>query len=172
MSLDRSSGGGQSREEVIEAAAKDIFSKCPKPFDLDVVTVKYPTKYEESMNTVLTQECIRYNALLTVMAKSLAESIKALKGLVVMSPELEGVCDALFNNQVTHPSLEAYISFPSILQSYFSMHWDQCSSQHALISLWRSGVTQSGTNICNASGARHVGRQGISINEAMLKLGS
>eukprot|EP00959_Pyramimonas_sp_CCMP1952_P012660 267663-Pyramimonas_sp.AAC.1 len=94
-----SSGGGLSREDVIEATAKDIYSKCPKPFDLDVVMTKYPTKYEESMNTVLTQECIRYNALLTVMAKSLAESIKALKGLVVMSPELEAVCDALFNNQ-------------------------------------------------------------------------
>ena len=63
--------------------------------------VKYPTKYEDSMNTVLTQECIRYNALLTVMARSLAESIKALKGLVVMSPELESVCDALFNNQAS-----------------------------------------------------------------------
>ena len=31
----------------------------------------YPTSYKESMNTVLTQECIRYNGLLAVMKKSL-----------------------------------------------------------------------------------------------------
>lgn len=32
-----SSGGGLAREDVIEAAAKDILSKCPQPFDLDQV---------------------------------------------------------------------------------------------------------------------------------------
>jgi dynein heavy chain len=64
------------------------------------VLVKYPTKYDECLNTVLSQECIRYNSLITVMLSTLALSIKALKGLVVMSPELDSVCDAIFNNQV------------------------------------------------------------------------
>jgi dynein heavy chain len=32
-----SSGGGLAREDVIEAAAQDILSRCPKPFDLDQV---------------------------------------------------------------------------------------------------------------------------------------
>jgi hypothetical protein len=50
-----SSGSGPSREDVIELSAKDIFSKCPKAFDLDMIKVKYPTKYEDSMNTVLSQ---------------------------------------------------------------------------------------------------------------------
>jgi len=107
-----SSGSGPSREDVIELSAKDIFSKCPKAFDLDMIKVKYPTKYEDSMNTVLSQECIRYNALLTVMSKSLAESIKALKGLVVMSDELEGVCDQVYNNQV--PDQWANVAYPSM----------------------------------------------------------
>lgn len=65
------------------------------------VLVKYPTKYEECLNTVLSQECIRYNSLITVMLSTLALSVKALKGLVVMSPELDSVCDAIFNNQVS-----------------------------------------------------------------------
>jgi dynein heavy chain len=34
------------------------------------------------------------------MDRSLKECIKALKGLVVMSPELEGVAYAMYDNQV------------------------------------------------------------------------
>lgn len=47
------------------------------------------------------QECIRYNGLLAVMEKSLKETVKALKGLVVMSPELEAVSSAMYDNQVS-----------------------------------------------------------------------
>jgi hypothetical protein len=41
----------------------------------------------------------RYNALLAAMCHSLAEAQKALKGLVVMSPELDALTLALYNNQ-------------------------------------------------------------------------
>jgi hypothetical protein len=34
-------------------------SQLPPLFDLDAVATTYPTAHEESMNTVLTQECIR-----------------------------------------------------------------------------------------------------------------
>ena len=61
---------------------------------------KYPVKYEESMNTVLTQEVIRYNKLLSTIRNSLHEMLKALKGLVVMSQALETMVDSLFNNAV------------------------------------------------------------------------
>lgn len=49
----------------------DIASKTPPVFDLDMVIEKYPTEYTESMNTVLTQEVIRYNRLLKMMAEML-----------------------------------------------------------------------------------------------------
>lgn len=61
---------------------------------------KYPVKYEESMNTVLTQEVIRYNKLLTAIRSSLNEMLKALKGLVVMSQALETMVDSLYKNAV------------------------------------------------------------------------
>lgn len=52
------------------------------------------------MNTVLVQEAIRYNALLAVLDSSLRSTLKALEGIVVMSPDLEKVANSLYDNQV------------------------------------------------------------------------
>ena len=49
----------------------DLEAKTPPVFDLEMVVEKYPTEYTESNNTVLTQEVIRYNKLLSVMAEML-----------------------------------------------------------------------------------------------------
>lgn len=89
-----------SREDIIEKTCLEIQSETPPVFDVVHVLEKYPTMYEESMNTVLTQECIRYNGLLSIMKVSLRESLKALKGLVVMSNDLELLTINVFNNQV------------------------------------------------------------------------
>ena len=53
------SGGGVSREEVIEKTSKEILEKVPKPINSAEVLEKYPVMYEQSMNTVLIQEIIR-----------------------------------------------------------------------------------------------------------------
>lgn len=66
-----SSGGGKSREEIIGEQSKFLQEKTPEVFDLELVGKKFPTSYEESMNTVLFQECVRYNKLLAVMKVSL-----------------------------------------------------------------------------------------------------
>ena len=70
------------------------------PFDVELLQRLYPATYQESMNTVLVQEALRYNGLLDVVAASIKECIKAVKGLVVMSPSLEAVCNSLYDNQV------------------------------------------------------------------------
>lgn len=93
-----SSGGGLSRDELIDQTAKMIESKTPAVIDLDEVSEKYPTEYTESMNTVLCQEIVRYNALLNVMIVMLRDVQKALKGEVVMGEELEILATSLFNN--------------------------------------------------------------------------
>lgn len=93
-----SSGAGKSREEVIEEIAKNIESKTPPPFDYDDVIEKYPTNYNESMNTVLAQEVIRYNKLLVVMARMLKNVQRALLGEIVMSEDLDALATSLFNN--------------------------------------------------------------------------
>ena len=76
----------------------DLESKTPPPFDLEMVIEKYPTEYTESMNTVLTQEVIRYNKLLNVMIEMLANVQKAIKGEVVMSDDLDKMAASLFDN--------------------------------------------------------------------------
>jgi dynein heavy chain, axonemal len=48
-------------------------------WDIEFVGMKYPTDYFESGNTVLVQETQRYNNLLALMKKTLAELQKALK---------------------------------------------------------------------------------------------
>ena len=95
-----SSGGGLKREDIIDELAANIFVKVLSPWQmLDIVTM-YPVMYEESMNTVLQQECIRYNKLLVIIRQTLEDVCKALKGLVVMSAELDALSTSIFNNQV------------------------------------------------------------------------
>jgi len=52
------------------------------------------------MNTVLFQECVRYNALLADMGLMLKQVRRALVGEVVMSEDLEAMSDAIFDNKV------------------------------------------------------------------------
>ena len=107
-----STKGGKSREEQIEDLASFVQERTPKILDFDDIFKKYPTDYNESMNTVLVQEVVRYNKLLEVMHESLFLVKKALKGLVVMSEELEKVANSLYDNQV--PKMWAEKGFLSL----------------------------------------------------------
>lgn len=62
---------GKSPEDLNEEKALYVQSKIPEQFDLELLQMKYPTDYNESMNTVLTQEAERYNTLLGTMDKEL-----------------------------------------------------------------------------------------------------
>ena len=66
-----SGGGGDTREMIIGRMAKGLEEKAPPIFNTELVTKKYPVMYNESMNTVLLQECVRYNRLLADMAVTL-----------------------------------------------------------------------------------------------------
>ncbi|XP_063674391.1 dynein axonemal heavy chain 1-like isoform X3 [Bolinopsis microptera] len=105
-------GGGKSQEEVIDETSKQILSKVPKPFDIVDLMERHPVMYEESMNTVLQQEVILYNTLLSLIHRSLGDLLKALKGLVVMSDQLERMSTSVFNNSV--PDMWANKAYPSL----------------------------------------------------------
>ena len=99
-------------------ASNDILAKIPDNFDMEFAQIKYPVLWENSMNTVLCQELIRFNNLLTLLRQSLDNILKAVKGLVVMSSELEVLSTALFFNRI--PALWKARSYPSLkpLASY------------------------------------------------------
>ncbi|XP_076842922.1 dynein axonemal heavy chain 3 [Brachyhypopomus gauderio] len=113
LTLPRQTGGGaKSPQEVVDELAEDILSKLPCDFDIEMVMVKYPVKYEESMNTVLRQELIRFNRLTQVVCRSLINIRRALKGQVVMSSELEDVFSSMLVGKV--PATWASRSYPSL----------------------------------------------------------
>ena len=127
MTQSRDSGvGGKSPEEAIGEVAVDLLQKTPSDFDVELASRTYPVEYFESMNTVLTQELVRVNALLTVVRTSLINLSKAVKGLVLMSDELDAVGKALYDGKV--PALWLKKSFPSLkpLGSYFKELVERC----------------------------------------------
>jgi len=74
-------GKGVSSEELIIIFAVDVLNKLPIPFDTTLALEKYPTTYNQSMNTVLVQEMGRFNNLLNVISSSLINIQKAIKGM-------------------------------------------------------------------------------------------
>ncbi|XP_033642613.1 dynein heavy chain 3, axonemal-like [Asterias rubens] len=116
----QASGAGRTSQQIIEDLASDILSKIPPNFSLDEVKAKYPVRYEESMNTVLVQELIRFGRLIIVIRSSLLDIRRALKGLVVMSSDLEDVFSSMMVGKV--PAMWAAKSYPSLkpLGSYIT----------------------------------------------------
>lgn len=76
---------------MVFALAGEILSKIRPPFDIEYVSNKYLVLYMNSMNTVLRQELVKFNELIEVIKETLDNLRKAIRGLVLMSSELENV---------------------------------------------------------------------------------
>lgn len=83
-------------------------AKIPAVFDMEAAQIRYPVRWEESMNTVLCQELQRFNNLISSIKSSLVNIQKAVKGLVVMSAAFEVV----FTHVASASPLQ-FISFAS-----------------------------------------------------------
>ncbi|KAL7746739.1 hypothetical protein RI367_007902 [Sorochytrium milnesiophthora] len=107
-----SSSGGKTREQVLADTCLAIVEKVPKVFNVEAIMKKYPISYKESMSTVLVQEVVRYNRVLALVNQSLQDLIRALRGFVVMSTQLEAMANSMYINQV--PALWAAKAYPSL----------------------------------------------------------
>jgi len=115
IAIMETSGGtddSDTTEKALEATASDILTKLPNNFDVEAATIKYPVMYTESTNVVLIQEMERFNVLLSVICKSLQDLIKAIKGAIVMTPELEAM--ALSLSAGKFPVFWLKFSYPSL----------------------------------------------------------
>ena len=92
-------GGGQSNEDRVLELAADMEEKVPEPIDLDG-TKKMMKGDSSPLNVVLFQEIERYNALLKLIKSALIDLQKGIKGLVVMSSELEDTFQSIMDSIV------------------------------------------------------------------------
>ncbi|KAL6257142.1 hypothetical protein P5V15_012074 [Pogonomyrmex californicus] len=109
-----------SDDEIVYDVATEILNKLPDNYDLIAALVKYPILYSESMNTVLVQEMDRFNKLLCCIRDSLINIQKAIKGMIIMSFELEDIHKAILTSKI--PLLWQQNSYPSLkpLGSYIN----------------------------------------------------
>jgi dynein heavy chain len=114
LSTQTNESGGESasiEDTVIEVATK-ILADFPKEYDIRSAEEKFPVSYEQSMNTVLTQELQRFNGLIKVIRSSLNDLKKAIAGEILLSSELEAAMHSLFDGRV--PEMWKAKSFPSL----------------------------------------------------------
>eukprot|EP00698_Gefionella_okellyi_P007651 TRINITY_DN186_c0_g4_i1.p1 TRINITY_DN186_c0_g4~~TRINITY_DN186_c0_g4_i1.p1 ORF type:complete len:3955 (+),score=1074.62 TRINITY_DN186_c0_g4_i1:43-11907(+) len=114
----RESGGiaGKSPDEVANELAERILADIPKSLSMeegdDALFAVNEHGLMNSLAVVLMQEMDRFNRLLARMRRSLVDIGKAIKGLVVMSGELDRMFTSLLNNEV--PKLWASVAYPSL----------------------------------------------------------
>ncbi|KAI5062354.1 hypothetical protein GOP47_0022893 [Adiantum capillus-veneris] len=121
--LKAATGGGSSGPKASDSIAdvvNNLIKMLPQNFDIEACEKKYPILYEESMHSVLSQEMARFNKLLDRMRTTLKTMEKAIRGVVVMSAEIEKAYHSVAVNQV--PEIWKKLSYPSLkpLSSYFN----------------------------------------------------
>lgn len=126
-------GSGRTSEQVVSDVAAAILEHWPLPLVLEPPSwrakatgsepVRDPVIDEmfkegdngrvfNSLSIVLSQETVRFNRLVHTVRTSLETLLKAIKGFVVMSAELDLVFRSLLNNEV--PGLWARNAYPSL----------------------------------------------------------
>lgn len=114
LSTMQAGGGGASgdAEAVIMALADSIIADVPAEFDIRQAEKDYPVDYNQSMNTVLTQELARFNLLIKTIKASLKDMKRAIVGEILMSNDLEDAMVSMTDGQI--PAMWLSKSFPSL----------------------------------------------------------
>jgi dynein heavy chain len=91
--------GAVSSEDKVLALAADMLARLPPVIDEELTASRLGDD-PNPLNVVLLQEIGRYNALLRVIRSSLTDLQKGIRGLVVMSSDLETTFQCMFTGQL------------------------------------------------------------------------
>lgn len=139
-------GQGERPEDKVLELAADVLKKVPDVIDYDQ-TAKILSDDPSPLNVVLLQEITRYNSLLHTIKSSLTELQKGIKGLVVMSTDLEETFNCIFDGRVpplwvkAYPSLKPLASWTRDLVLRVEQFSKWATTAHPPIIFWMSGFT-------------------------------
>lgn len=106
-------GKGMSREEKVMSVSSDILKRLPE--EIDYAATYKSVKHDMSpLNVVLLQEISRYNDLLQLIQKSLEMLQSGIKGIIVMTTELEENFTCIFEGRVPPSWRKAYFTLKSL----------------------------------------------------------
>jgi dynein heavy chain len=120
-SFGAAAGGGDEEEENVKQKtpeeqyseiAADVVGRIPEEFDLLAALRAYPVERTQCLNTVLLMELGKFNRLRKRIYGTCSDLGKAVKGLVVFSPELEQVAEGCLQNKIPPPWMG--VSYPSL----------------------------------------------------------
>jgi len=111
-----SGGGGDSPDTIVSTLANTILQNVPEVLDVttagETTFILRANGVMDSLATVLGQEVVKFNRLLRKVKSSLVELLKAIRGLVVMSLELDKSYGSFLINQV--PESWGAVGFASL----------------------------------------------------------
>ena len=92
--------------------ANSILADVPEEYDVKSAEENFPVMYDESMNTVLTQELSRFNDLIKTIKSSLKDMERAILVEILMSAEMEDAMLSMMDGMI--PGMWLKVSFPSL----------------------------------------------------------
>jgi len=120
---DTGGGGGKSSDDVATEMAEAFSAQVPALLDEEkagpTTFVIQPNGLLNSVATVLTQEMVKFNRLLSKMSSSLKDIVRAIQGLIIMDQDLDDMYSSFLKNTV--PPMWLKVSFASLktLGSWF-----------------------------------------------------
>ncbi|XP_018342049.1 PREDICTED: dynein heavy chain 2, axonemal [Trachymyrmex septentrionalis] len=134
------------KEKKVMQLASDVLSKIPKTIDYET-TKRLIEPHKTLLDVVLLQEIERYNALLIKICDSLKELQSGIKGLVLMSRELEEIFTCIYNGKVpslwltTYPSLKLLGAWTRDLINRVEHFANWAQTTHPPLLFWLAAYT-------------------------------
>ncbi|KAK2862756.1 hypothetical protein Q5P01_002289 [Channa striata] len=146
LSSPTAAGGSPSGENKVLELLADVCAKIPPLVDYESAR-SLLQENPSPLNVVLLQEIQRYNSLLDTILSSLVELEKGIKGLVVMSPNLEETFNCIYDARVpplwekAYPSLKPLAAWTRDLCQRVDQFARWAETAQPPVLFWLSGFT-------------------------------